>query len=159
VTGRVTLAVLAAALTVGVTGCGGEETSGSEETQAAAGSSAQTVSVSETEFALDPDTVTLDAAGTYTFRAVNDGSIDHALELEGNGVEEETETIGAGESAELTVELKEGTYELYCPVGSHKAQGMVGKVVVGAGGAGGATTTNGETDETETDEDSGGYGY
>jgi plastocyanin len=157
VTGRSTLAALAAALVVPLAGCGGEESSGSETTTAAAAGSAQTVSVSETEFALDPATVMLDAAGTYTFRAVNDGSIDHALEIEGNGVEEETETIGPGESAELTVELKAGTYELYCPIGSHKDQGMAGKVVVGGGGA---TTTHGET---ETDEDSGsgspGYDY
>jgi plastocyanin len=139
-----------AAVAVALAGCGGEEAS--EETGAAAGGSSQTVEIRETEFALAPATVTLDSAGTYTFRAVNDGSIDHALEIEGNGVEEETETIGGGESAELTVELREGTYELYCPVDDHKGQGMVGRVVVGSGGA---TTTNGET---ETDEGEG-YGY
>ena len=137
---------------IALAACGGEEESGGT---AAPASSEQAVQVHETEFALDPKTVTLESGGTYTFRAVNDGSIDHALELEGGGVEEETETIGAGESAELTVELEEGTYELYCPVGKHRDQGMVGQVVVGAG-AGGAATTNGETEtenETETDED------
>jgi plastocyanin len=134
-------------------GCGGEESS--EETEAAAGP-AQTVEIRETEFALGPATVTLDSAGTYIFRAVNDGSIEHALELEGNGVEEETETIGAGESAELTVELREGTYELYCPISGHKEQGMVGRVVVGAGGP---TKTNGETEPGEDDSPGEGYGY
>jgi uncharacterized cupredoxin-like copper-binding protein len=141
---------LVAAVAFALAGCGGE--GDSEDTEAAAGS-AQTVEIRESEFSLDPADVKLEAAGTYTFRAVNEGSIDHALEIEGNGVEEETETIGGGESAELTVDLQEGTYELYCPVGNHKDQGMVGRVVVGAGGA---TTTTGET---ETDEGEGeGYG-
>ena len=156
---------LVASAALALAGCGGEEAS--DDDGAATSGAAQTVEIRETEFALTPDSVTLDAAGTYTFRAVNDGSVDHALEIEGNGVEDETETLAAGESGEVTVELEEGTYELYCPVGNHKDQGMVGRVVVGAGGAGG-TTTNGETGtesgetetgetgagETETDDDS-----
>ncbi len=59
----------------------------------------------------------------------------HALEVEGNGVEEETDTIGPGESTELTVDLEEGEYEIYCPVGNHKAMGMVGTLTVGAASA------------------------
>ena len=157
VTARVVMVLVLAAAGIALGGCGGEEAA--EETDAAAGP-AQTVTIRETEFALDPAEVRLDSAGTYTFRAVNDGSVDHALEVEGNGVEDETETIGAGESAEVTVELAEGTYELYCPVGNHKGQGMIGRVVVGAGG-GATTTTTGETEtqETETEDDSEGYGY
>ena len=172
--GRVAFVVLLAAAGL-FAGCGGEEAAQETETQEAA-AAADTITVRETEFALDPAQVRLDAAGTYTFRAVNDGSVDHALEIEGNGVEDETETIGAGESADVTVELAEGTYELYCPVGNHKDMGMAGTVVVGAGGAttgttgddtpttGGDTTTT--TGETETDDDDGsnsgpgeGYGY
>ena len=146
-----------AALAVALGGCGGEEAS--EEDGPAAGGATRTIEIHETEFALEPDTVTLDAAGTYIFRAVNDGSVDHALEIEGNGVEDETETIAGGETAEVTVELEEGTYELYCPVGNHKDQGMVGRVVVGPGGA--ATTTDGtETDDDRSKSDPGeGYGY
>jgi plastocyanin len=154
---------LVASAALALAGCGGEE-EGDDGGSAASGA-AQTVEIRETEFALEPDTVNLDSAGTYTFRAVNDGSTDHALEIEGGGVEDETETLAAGESGEVTVELAEGKYELYCPVGNHKDQGMVGRVVVGTAGAGG-TTTNGETQtgETETDDDSSsgsgeGYGY
>jgi uncharacterized cupredoxin-like copper-binding protein len=143
------LAGLAAAALLATGGCGGddEESSGGE----ASGRALKTVSISETEFKLDPATVTLDEAGTYTFKAVNDGEVDHALELEGEGVEEETEAIGPGESAELTAELKAGTYELYCPIGNHKDAGMKGSVSV-AGGGGGM--------DTDEDEDkSSGYGY
>jgi plastocyanin len=161
--GRILFPLFASAA-LALAGCGGEEAS--DEGGPAASDAAQTVEIHETEFALEPDTVTLDAAGTYTFRAVNEGSTDHALEIEGGGVEDETETLAAGESGEVTVDLQEGTYELYCPVGNHKEQGMVGRVIVGAGGTGGTTTTNEETEtetgETETDDDSGsgeGYGY
>ena len=163
-TGRTFVLVLTAA-GIALAGCGAE--AASEETAAPA-TPAQTLTVRETEFALAPAEVRLDAAGTYTFRAVNDGSTDHALEIEGNGVEDETETIGAGESSDVTVELAEGTYEMYCPVGNHKGQGMVGRVIVGAGGGAattgdGDTTTTGETTtttgETETEDDSQDYGY
>jgi uncharacterized cupredoxin-like copper-binding protein len=85
---------------------------------------------------------------------VNDGQSVHALEIEGHGVEEETENIQPGDSADLTVDLKEaGDYELYCPVDDHRAMGMDGSVDVGGAGAGaGATTTNGDEDQ------GGGYG-
>ena len=77
-----------------------------------------------------PPTVTIDAAGTYTFEATNDGGTDHALEIEGNGIEEETDTIGPGESASVTVDLEAGTYEMYCPIDGHRDQGMEGEITV-----------------------------
>lgn len=135
------LFALLAVAVLGLAACGSED----EET----GDSRETIAVSETEFRLEPATVTLDEAGTYTFRAVNDGAIDHALEVEGEGVEEETDTIGPGESAELTVELTAGTYELYCPIGNHREQGMDGSIEVAGGAGGGATTGETETDESD----------
>ena len=119
--------LLAAALVLG--GCGG----GDDEESEPAGASLQTVEIAETEFKLDPGTVSLDEPGTYTFRAVNSGQTDHALEIEGEGVEEETDTIGPGESAEVEVELQAGEYELYCPVGNHKDRGMEGMLSVSGG--------------------------
>jgi uncharacterized cupredoxin-like copper-binding protein len=142
------LAGLAAAALLAAGGCGGDDEESSSAD--APGPALETVSISETEFKLDPATVTLDEAGRYTFKAVNDGEVDHALEVEGEGVEEETETIGPGESAEVTVELKAGTYELYCPVGNHKDEGMEGSVSVAGGGG---------MDTGDDDEQSSGYGY
>ena len=101
-----------------------------EDTTPATTASAETFTISETDFALSPSTVTIDAPGTYTFEATNDGGTDHALEIEGNGVEEETDTIGPGESASVTVDLESGTYEMYCPIDGHRAQGMEGEVTV-----------------------------
>ena len=99
----------------------------------------KTIQVKETEFKLQPAEVTLDKPGTYVFKAVNSGDTVHALEVEGEGIEEETEEIEPGQSAELKVKLKAGTYELYCPVDGHAEEGMEGKLTVkeGSGGSGG----------------------
>lgn len=138
------LALLALALA----GCGSDDSSTSESARAS-------LQVSETDFKLDPSTLNVDAAGTVTISAVNDGGTEHALEIEGPGVEEETDTIAPGESAEVTVELQAGRYEMYCPIGNHRELGMEGTIVVG-GGAGTATTGGTETGD-ENDDDSG-YG-
>src|SRR2546430_148993 len=77
-----------------------------------ASSSGKTITISETEFKLDPSTVDLKGAGTYVFKAKNDGQYSHALTIEGNGVEAHTDTIDSGASATVSVTLKAGTYEL-----------------------------------------------
>jgi plastocyanin len=103
------------------------------------GAVVKTIQVKETEFKLQPAEITLDKPGTYVFKAVNSGDTDHALEIEGEGIEEETEEIEPGQSTELKVKLKAGTYELYCPVDGHAEEGMEGKLTVkeGSGDSGG----------------------
>jgi len=66
------------------------------------------------------------AAGPITFVITNAGSIPHGLEVEGQGIEQEIETMQPGASDTLTLTLKAGSYEVYCPVGqdSHKKLGM-----------------------------------
>src|SRR6266567_4246857 len=66
------------------------------------------------------------AAGTVTFVITNAGNIPHGFEVEGKGIEKEIERIQPGASDTLTLTLKPGTYEVYCPVGddSHKKLGM-----------------------------------
>jgi uncharacterized cupredoxin-like copper-binding protein len=127
---------------VGVVGCGAGGGGGAEDAQAPSGakeSVVKTIRVKETEFVLKPAEITLEKPGTYLFKAVNSGGTVHALEVEGQGIEEETEEIQPGRSAELKVKLKAGTYELYCPVDGHKEEGMEGKIIVkeGSGGSGG----------------------
>jgi uncharacterized cupredoxin-like copper-binding protein len=131
---------------VGVLGCGAGGGSagggGAEDGKAPSGtkeSVLKTIRVKEVEFALKPAEITLEKPGTYAFEAVNSGGTVHALEVEGQGIEEETEEIQPGQSAELKVKLEAGTYERYCPVDGHKEEGMEGKVIVkeGSGGSGG----------------------
>jgi plastocyanin len=68
-------------------------------------------------------------AGSVTIKLVNESDNPHAIEVEGNGVEEESETITGGET-ELTVDLEPGEYTFYCPVGQHRQNGMEGTLTV-----------------------------
>jgi plastocyanin len=126
-----------------LSGCGGgagNPSAGSQGSNAATGSVIQTIEVKETEYKLSPDKINLNKPGTYVLKAENTGSTTHALEIEGKGVEEETEDLQAGQSAKLRVALKPGKYEIYCPVDGHKEQGMEGTVIVkesSGGGSGG----------------------
>jgi plastocyanin len=72
-------------------------------------------------------------AGTTRFAITNAGSIPHGFEVEGQGLEQETALIQPGETDTLTLTLKPGRYEAYCPVGadSHKKLGMEAHFTVG----------------------------
>src|SRR6476646_4231521 len=83
------------------------------------------VSAKLSEWAIELSEATV-PTGPVTFTVTNGGTIPHAFEVEGNGTERETPLIQPGASATLTLTLKPGTYEVYCPVGedSHKKLGM-----------------------------------
>jgi plastocyanin len=83
------------------------------------------------EYKITPAQLSLDA-GTYTFTAINDGTISHALVLTGNGVDGQTKDLayGPGHSEGVTVTLKPGTYRFFCPVDGHQGLGMLGTLVV-----------------------------
>jgi plastocyanin len=92
-------------------------------------------------------------AGQVAFTVTNGGSIPHAFEVEGQGTEKETPLIQSGASATLTLTLKPGTYEIYCPVGdnSHKKLGMDTHLkVVGAAGPSGSGYQRGAASEQPT---------
>jgi plastocyanin len=82
-----------------------------------------TARLSEWKVELSEATV---APGPVAFTVANGGSIPHALEVEGQGIEQETALIQPGSSATLSLTLRPGIYEVYCPVGedSHKKLGM-----------------------------------
>ena len=128
----------------------GSTTGASEVTRGStvAESLIQTIQINETEFRLDPDEITLDKPGRYVFRANNVGSTIHALVVEskegeeseatsenkeGGEEEQRTRNLNPGESADLEVNLKAGTYEIYCPVDNHEDMGMKGTVTVKEG--------------------------
>jgi uncharacterized cupredoxin-like copper-binding protein len=126
--------------------CGGSSNGGDE------GDVLQTIQVSENEFSISPASIELPRAGTYEFAVRNDGQISHALSIEesGGGNEVESGEITPGEKKTVRFTFSaDGSFEMYCPIGNHKDQGMEGTITVGSA-AGGTGTTTGET-ETEMD--------
>ena len=129
--------ILATALFAGCGGDDEEEPASTPETPQEApatdegGGGGETVKVSSpADGSLKFDQAELSAkAGKVTFNYNNPSQVPHALEIEGNGVEEETETITESD-ASVTVDLEPGTYEYYCPVDGHKAAGMEGTLTV-----------------------------
>ena len=90
------------------------------QTQAPA---AKDIPVAESEFKIQM-TMSL-APGTYTFNLTNKGQIGHDLVFDGPGVKDEkTPVIGPGKTADLTVKLQSGSYDVYCSVPGHKQAGM-----------------------------------
>ncbi len=155
-------AVAAAGLALGLAACGDDDDesastgTGTQEEQATpepTGPAAETVKLSETEFKISPADVDVKKDGVVEFDVTNDGSVTHALEVEGGDVEEETEDIAPGESATLKVDLAKGVYEMYCPIDSHKEQGMTGELRV-AGATGSAEDSGGSEDESSSEDDS-----
>src|SRR5205814_259444 len=92
------------------------------------------VRLSEWKIQMARDTV---AAGPVTFSVKNFGTMSHGFHVKGQGVDKETPAIAAGQSGSLTVTLKPGTYEIYCPMSeqSHKIAGMAAKLTVTGGEA------------------------
>jgi uncharacterized cupredoxin-like copper-binding protein len=90
----------------------------------------QQVGVSETEFKIKVSQSSF-KAGSYEFDLKNDGQIQHDLVVRGPGVKDDkTPVINAGQTAKLTLDLKKGSYELYCSVPGHKQAGMDTKITV-----------------------------
>ena len=144
-----------------IAGCGGDDNETSSQAgEASPSAGGQTVNVSETEYKLDPSDPTVQA-GTVTFKATNDGSVDHNLEVEGPQGEQELEQdLSPGQSGTLTVDLsKPGRYEFYCPVDGHRALGMEGEITVGGGGGTGGGGTGGVSDGSTGGAGGSGYGY
>ena len=83
--------------------------------------------------ALKFDTTSLEAQpGDVRIVMDNPSDVPHAVEVEGNGVEEVGETVGKGGVSQVSLKaLKAGEYEFYCPVGNHAAEGMEGTLTVG----------------------------
>ncbi len=137
------LTILLVLATLAVAGCGGDDeksasSSSSDSTPtptatdaAASGGGGENLTLAADKSALKFDKSTLDAkAGKVTITMDNPSDIPHAIELEGNGVEEAGKTVTKGGKSTLTADLKAGTYDFYCPVGNHRGAGMEGKLTV-----------------------------
>ncbi len=97
---------------------------GDTKTAAAVPDTAQgSVEVKLTEYKIEmPASV---GAGVTTFKVTNAGEETHGFEIEGNGIEKALKSrLKKGGSSSLQVDLKPGTYKVYCPVHGHKMRGM-----------------------------------
>jgi plastocyanin len=143
------LIALLSAFAIPIAGCGGDDSGGSSSSS---GSSGQTDTGGGStsagsggggggqtlKLAADPggalkfDKTSLSAkAGTVTVEMTNDSSVPHAVEVEGGGQEKAGDTVQGGSGvSKVTLDLKPGKYEFYCPVDGHKAAGMKGTLTV-----------------------------
>jgi plastocyanin len=137
----------AGVLAVALAACGSSGTSGASSSSAtvssaaattasssAAGSTADatgaTVTAEEADFTITLSSSTL-PAGTYTFTVRNTGKATHSLTIEGpGGVNVTSDKLQGGQSTTITATLQPGQYEVYCPIGNHRAMGMSSTLTV-----------------------------
>jgi plastocyanin len=142
------LAAILASLALIAAGCGGDDDNGSSgggdssgaqgtgggsttESGGGGGGATKLKLTADPGGALKFDKTALSAKpGKVTITMDNPSSTPHAVEVEGQGIEEKTKTLTNG-SASLTADLKAGKYEFYCPVDGHKQAGMKGTLTVG----------------------------
>jgi plastocyanin len=135
--------LLAVIAVLALAGCGGSDkkssssssskpTSTPTATQAASsGGGGGVIKLAADKSALKFDKSTLNAkAGKVTLSMANPSGLPHAVAVEGNGVDKDGKTVGNGGTSTVTVNLKPGKYEFYCPVDGHKAAGMKGTLTV-----------------------------
>ncbi len=87
------------------------------------------MTATETEFKISLSQQNF-TAGTYTFNAVNAGTTIHNLAITGPGVNAVTNSLSPGQTANLTVKLQRGTYDIFCAIDGHKALGMNQNITV-----------------------------
>jgi uncharacterized cupredoxin-like copper-binding protein len=105
-------------------------------TATAPSAGAKSVKVSEKEFSIVLAGGNKLTPGAYTFAVGNTGKIQHDLAIEGSGIKEtKTPLINAGQTKDLSVDLKPGTYKFYCTVPGHEQSGMKVEVTVAGGAA------------------------
>lgn len=112
------VAVLLVSLVAASCGGGGGKPSGQQPSAPSAGA---TVTVSEKEWSITFSTTAL-KAGPLKLTVKNDGSIEHNFIIKEANVE--VDSIQPGQSKEVTVNLKPGTYTIMCNIAGHAEAGM-----------------------------------
>jgi uncharacterized cupredoxin-like copper-binding protein len=99
---------------------------GLHPTQPALGGGSQT-KITAKEFTFSPKTITA-PAGTVQFVVTNAGAVEHTFVIDALKVK--SPTIKPGQAATVSVNLKPGSYQVYCDVPGHKELGMVSTISV-----------------------------
>lgn len=89
----------------------------------------KTFAVEAVNFAFSPKEIKVKKGESVKVVLTNKGSFPHDFVIDELNVK--TKQIKAGETDEVTfVADKSGTFEYYCSVGTHRQQGMIGKLIV-----------------------------
>ncbi len=81
------------------------------------------VNVSEDEYHIHMPTAF--PAGMVTFHITNNGQHNHNFKIKGMGIEQQLPTdIMPGQTADMTVSLVPGVYDILCPIVGHADLGM-----------------------------------
>jgi plastocyanin len=123
-----TAALLAACTTAGPTGS--SPTAGASTATGSPPAAGTAVTATETEYMIALSTTTF-TAGTYTVTVHNQGKQPHNLNVKGPGIAGQTSPTVSPGSAQLTVTMQTGSYELWCSVDGHKDLGMDVTIRVG----------------------------
>lgn len=113
---------------------GAQQTSQPEASAPAAASpsgeqAAREITVEGKEFSFSPATLTVKQGETVRVVFKNTGKMPHDFVVDELNVR--TKVISGGQQDTVTFTATEkGTFEFYCSVGNHRAQGMVGKLMV-----------------------------
>jgi plastocyanin len=111
-----------------VTACGSSSSSSSSRSSSSSSSGSATVKItSPADGSLKFDQTSLTAkAGSITLSYTNPSSVPHGI-----AVSSATgSTVTGGQTSSVTITLKPGTYQFFCPVPGHRAAGMVGTLTV-----------------------------
>jgi plastocyanin len=124
---RAPLVSMLLALALALVSCGDDDTTGSSGTITLTGG--QPLDLEAFEYGFKPGTITVRAGGESAHLRIvmsNTGSLPHDAHVrEGDEELGGTKAVGGGESAEATVDLAPGDYELYCSIGDHADLGMI----------------------------------
>ena len=146
-----TVPTAVACVAFSIAGCGGDDNKSSDSSSQSSDTTAQQPTTpadtsggggggggsQNLQLSADPsgqlkfDKTSLSAkAGSVTITMDNPSPVQHAVSVEGNGVDEDGETVGMGDKSSVTADLKPGKYTFYCPVDGHEAAGMKGELTV-----------------------------
>jgi plastocyanin len=106
-----------AVIAISLFGCGGDDTGGATD---------GALVVEASEFAFEPESVTIAADADVEITLDNVGAVEHDWTIEELDVHIHAD---AGETVTGTVNVPAGTYEVICRVPGHAEAGMVGTLI------------------------------
>lgn len=75
----------------------------------------------------NPDVITIPADADVTIQLANSGSAEHSFFIDELGIDE---TLAAGQTLIIEINVPAGVYEFECTIPGHKEAGMVGTLIV-----------------------------